>query len=174
VNIVQVLGVIMAFEDGALTPEVIEDILGMEEGEVRLVLQGLSSLIAFKEIGSGKYLYRRFVSDTGRPYFLHASFWGFLVDSSRFGRILCRSTEISEPEYHTELFPDYEINCKFLEASHLFRNHCFSLILGFAIMIELPPLPEFDKAKLGIILNHVLQDISWSLQSSQASDYDRH
>src|SRR6202035_1268793 len=85
VNIVPVLGVIMAFEDDALTPEVIEDIFGMEEGEVRLVLQGLSSLIAFKEIRGGKYLHGRFVSDTGRPYFLHASFGDFLADPSRSG-----------------------------------------------------------------------------------------
>jgi type II secretory pathway predicted ATPase ExeA len=46
-NIFQVLGVIVVFGARSLTPEVIEDILGMEEGEVKLVLQGLSSLIAF-------------------------------------------------------------------------------------------------------------------------------
>jgi hypothetical protein len=96
VNIVQVLGVIVAFDDGALKPEIIEDILGMEEGEVRLVLQGLSSLIASKGYGSGKYLHGTFVSDLGRPYFLNASFRDFLVDSSRSGvfyvdRRKCRS-----------------------------------------------------------------------------------
>jgi hypothetical protein len=48
VNIVQVLGIIMTFDDDYLTPEVIEDILEMEEGEVKLILRGLSSLIAFK------------------------------------------------------------------------------------------------------------------------------
>ena len=43
-NIAQALGIIIAFERNDL-PEVIEDILGMEEGELKLVLHGLSSLM---------------------------------------------------------------------------------------------------------------------------------
>ena len=45
VNIVQVLGIIIAFDEEDSTPEMIEDILGMEEGELKLVLRGLSSLM---------------------------------------------------------------------------------------------------------------------------------
>ena len=43
VNIVQVLGIIIASEEKL--PKVIEDILGMEKGELKLVLHGLSSLL---------------------------------------------------------------------------------------------------------------------------------
>ena len=42
-NIVQVLGIIIASR--SYLPEAIEDILGMEEGELKLVLSGLSSLM---------------------------------------------------------------------------------------------------------------------------------
>jgi hypothetical protein len=85
VDIVQVLGIIVAFTKGDLTPVVIEDILEMEEGEVKLVLQGLSSLIAFEGDENGEYLTGNIVSNVGRPYFLHASFGDFLRDSSRSG-----------------------------------------------------------------------------------------
>jgi hypothetical protein len=44
VNIFQVLGIIIAFDENYL-PEVIEDILGMEEGELKLVLRDLLSLM---------------------------------------------------------------------------------------------------------------------------------
>ena len=85
VNIVQILGIILALDDEDLTPEVIEDVLGMEEGELKLVLRGLSSLIAFKGDKNGEYLSGKVVSYVWRPYFLHASFVDFLVDSNRSG-----------------------------------------------------------------------------------------
>jgi NACHT domain len=85
VNIVQVLGIIVAFTRGDLTPVVIEDIFEMEEGELKLVLRGLSSLIAFKGDKNGEYLTGSIVSNVGRPYFLHASFGDFLEDSTRSG-----------------------------------------------------------------------------------------
>ena len=85
VKIVQVLGIIVAFEAETLTPDVIEDILEMEEGQVKLVLRGLSSLIAFRGDENGEYLTGKAVSNVGRPYFLHASFGDFLEDSSRSG-----------------------------------------------------------------------------------------
>ena len=71
VNIVQVLGIIIVF-DGR-SPEVVEDILGMEEGELKLVLRGLSSLM---EDG---------VASNIIPCFAHASFRDYLFDSSRSG-----------------------------------------------------------------------------------------
>ena len=43
VNIVEVLGIIIASDENS--PEVIEDILGLEEGELKPVLRGLSSLM---------------------------------------------------------------------------------------------------------------------------------
>jgi hypothetical protein len=85
VNVVQVLGIIMAFDDDDLTPEVIEDILEMEEGELKLVLRGLSSLIAFVRDENGEYLTGKVIPNIGRPYFVHASFGDFLGDSSRSG-----------------------------------------------------------------------------------------
>ena len=76
VNIVQVLGIIIACEKNRL-PEVIEDILGMEGGELKLVLRGLSSLM------DGK---RRFLNiSSAIPYFAHASFHDYLLNSSRSG-----------------------------------------------------------------------------------------
>jgi hypothetical protein len=46
-NIVQILGFIIVSDENL--PEVSEDILGMEEGEIKLVLSGLSSLMEKKD-----------------------------------------------------------------------------------------------------------------------------
>ena len=78
VNIVQVLGIITASESSS--PEVIEDILGMEDGELRLVLSGLSSLMD----GNGEHLHEGVISYV-IPHFAHASFRDYLFDSSRSG-----------------------------------------------------------------------------------------
>ena len=78
VNIVQVLGIIIASR--SISPEVNEDILGMEEGELKLVLSGLSSLMD----GNGEYLHEGVVSYV-IPHFAHASFRDYLFDSSRSG-----------------------------------------------------------------------------------------
>jgi hypothetical protein len=75
----------MAFDERTLTLEVIEDILRMEEGELKLVLRGLSPLIAFVGDDDGEYLTGNVISNVGRPYFLHASFENYLRDSSRSG-----------------------------------------------------------------------------------------
>ena len=78
VNIVQVLGIIIASESNS--PEVIEDILGMEEGELKLVLSGLLSLMD----GNGERLHKGVISYV-IPHFAHASFLDYLLDSSRSG-----------------------------------------------------------------------------------------
>ena len=78
VNIVQVLGIVTASKSNS--PEVIEDILGMEEGELKLVLSGLSSLMD----GNGEYLHEGVISYV-IPHFAHASFRDYLFDSSRSG-----------------------------------------------------------------------------------------
>ena len=78
VNIVQVLGIITA--SGSNSPEVIEDILGMEEGELRLVLSGLSSLMD----GNGERMGGGVISYV-IPHFAHASFLDYLINSSRSG-----------------------------------------------------------------------------------------
>ena len=75
VNIVQVLGTIIACENSKL-PQVIEDILEMEEGELRLVLRGLSSLMD----GDRDFLGLGLI-----PPFTHASFLDYLFNSSRSG-----------------------------------------------------------------------------------------
>ncbi|KAF8816531.1 hypothetical protein BYT27DRAFT_7154580 [Phlegmacium glaucopus] len=85
-KIVQVLGIVLAFDARTLTPEVIGDILEMEEGEVKLMLRGLSSLITFVGDGDKKYLAKGIHGSTsGSVYLMHASFRDFLVDSSRSG-----------------------------------------------------------------------------------------
>ena len=58
----------------------IEDILGMEEGELKLVLSGLSSLMD----GNGERLQEGVITYV-IPNFAHASFRDYLFDSSRSG-----------------------------------------------------------------------------------------
>ena len=89
VNIVHVLGIISA-SHGDLA-EVIEDIFGMEEGELELVIRGLSSLFN-DEILNGKW--EKYVI----PYFTHASFYDYLFDSSRSGPF-----HVNRPEYENQV-----------------------------------------------------------------------
>ena len=77
VNIVQILGII-SLSCGELA-KVMEDIFGMEEGELKLVLRGLSSLMKDEDDeseGATSYVI---------PHFAHASFGDYLFDSSRSG-----------------------------------------------------------------------------------------
>ena len=84
VNIVQVLGIIIAFGESYL-PEVIEDILGMEEGELELVLRGLSSLMKDKkERWPNRGIFSMLLG-YDIPHFAHASFSDYLFDPSRSG-----------------------------------------------------------------------------------------
>ena len=87
-NIVQVLGTILAFDD-ELNAEVIEDILGIEEGDLRLVLSGLSSLMEDEDDDRGGLIFNleNFSCDVMDviPHFAHASFSDYLLDSSRSG-----------------------------------------------------------------------------------------
>ena len=76
-NIVEVLGFIISSYQNL--PEVIEDILGMEEGELKLVLRGLSSLMEDESIEDG-YLIPYVI-----PHFAHASFHDYLFNSNRSG-----------------------------------------------------------------------------------------
>ena len=84
VNIVQILGIIIASKSNL--PEVIEDILGMEEGELKLVLHGLSSLMEDGNNGDDENdendenaacLNERVIS-YAIPHFAHASFSDYL------------------------------------------------------------------------------------------------
>ena len=77
VNIVQVLGIIIAYEKNEKNRlPVIEDILGMEEGELKLVLRGLSSLM----VEDGRCWDEGLI-----PHFAHASFLDYLFNPSRSG-----------------------------------------------------------------------------------------
>jgi hypothetical protein len=80
VNIVQVLRFIIDIGTGR-SSEVFEDILEMEEGELKLVLCGLSSLM---EDENGESL-NKAVTSYVVPHFVHASFSDYLFDSSRSG-----------------------------------------------------------------------------------------
>ena len=77
VNIVHVLGIVSA-SHGDLA-EVVEDIFGMEDGEVKLVLRGLLSLLKDENVENGRLI--PYVI----PHFAHASFSDYLFDSSRSG-----------------------------------------------------------------------------------------
>jgi len=83
VNIVQVLGIIIEFDRKDL-PEVIEDILEMEKGELKLVLRGLSSLMKDENNGNGECLNEGVIPYV-IPHFADASFSDYLFDSSRSG-----------------------------------------------------------------------------------------
>ena len=92
VNIVRVLGII-SVSHGELA-EVMEEIFGMEEGELKLVLCGLSSLMIDEDdddLNSGPDSY--FI-----PYFAHASFGDYLFDSSRSGPF-----HVNRQEYENQL-----------------------------------------------------------------------
>ena len=90
VNIVEVLGfTITSYQN---LPEVIEDILGMEEGELKLVLRGLSSLMEDENDEDGSLI--PYVI----PHFAHASFHDYLFDSSRSGRF-----HINQQEYENQV-----------------------------------------------------------------------
>jgi hypothetical protein len=89
VNIAQVLGTIIAFGRNDL-PEVNEDILGMEEGRLNLVLRGLSSLLD----GSGESLSYKGVISYIISHFTHPSFRDYLFSPSRSGPFYVNSTGI--------------------------------------------------------------------------------
>ena len=74
VNIAHVLGIISGSH--GMLAEVMEDIFGMEEGELKLVLRGLSSLMKDSNRVATSYVI---------PYFAHASFGDYLSNSSRSG-----------------------------------------------------------------------------------------
>ena len=84
-NIVQVLGIISVSH--RKLAEVIEDVFEMEEGELKLVLCGLSSLM--KDEKDDDYFI---------PHFAHASFGDYLFDSSRSG-----SFHVNRQEYVNKL-----------------------------------------------------------------------
>ena len=85
VNIVQVLGIISVSHGERA--EVMEDIFGMEEGELKLVLRGLSSLM--KDENNDYHFI---------PHFAHASFDDYLFDSSRSGPF-----HVNREEYENQL-----------------------------------------------------------------------
>ena len=91
VNIVQILGIIITSKSNV--PEVIEDILGMEKGELELVLRGLSSLM------DGKPRWNNFgYHSPSIPDFAHASFPDYLFDSSRSGPFY-----VNQQEYENQV-----------------------------------------------------------------------
>ena len=100
VNIVQVLGII-SVSHGKLA-EVMEDIFGMEEGELELVLRGLSSLMKDEnDFGLDSFnLMRCGLSSTSYviPDFAHASFSDYLFDPSRSGPF-----HVNRKEYENQL-----------------------------------------------------------------------
>ena len=92
VNIVKILGIISVSH--GTWAEVIEDIFRMEEGQLKLVLRGLSSLLKDENDESdenGECLNKGVISYV-IPHFAHASVGDYLFES--LGPILCQSTGI--------------------------------------------------------------------------------
>ena len=95
VNIVQALGIISVSH--GKQAEAMEDIFGMEKGELKLVLCGMSSLMkdenddAWDGLNSGPTSY-------SIPHFAHASFGDYLFDSSRSGPF-----HVNRQEYENRL-----------------------------------------------------------------------
>jgi hypothetical protein len=85
VNIVQILGIIIVSESSF--SEVIEDILGMGEGKLKLVLRGLSSLMKDEKDSDGNHGNDEIGDrlNNGIIHFAHASFSDYLFNSSRSG-----------------------------------------------------------------------------------------
>ena len=81
-DIVKILGFIIAFEENNV-PDVIEEILGMEEGQLKRVLRGLSSLMKDENDDNGERLDREVPYVI--PNFAHVSFRDYLLNSSRSG-----------------------------------------------------------------------------------------
>ena len=85
VNIVRFLGIICSLN--GYSSEVAEDIFGMEEGELKLMLRGLSSLMKDEndsDENDSDYL-NNGVDQYAIPHFAHASFRDYLFNSSRSG-----------------------------------------------------------------------------------------
>ena len=93
VNIAQVLGIIIEFNRNHF-PEVIEDILEMEEGQLKLILRGLSSLVK----DENEECLNKGVISYVIPHFAHASFSDYLFDSSRSGPF-----HVDRQEYENQL-----------------------------------------------------------------------
>ena len=92
VNIVKVLGIISVSH--GVFREVMEDIFGMEEGELMLVLRGLSSLMKDENeecLNAGDISYVI-------PDFAHASFSDYLLNSSRSGPF-----QVNQQEYENQV-----------------------------------------------------------------------
>ena len=95
-NIVKILGIISVFH-GTLA-EVIEDIFGMEEGQLKLVLRGLSSLLKDENDESddnGECLNKGVISYV-ISHFAHASFGDYLFDPSRSGPMFVNRQEYED------------------------------------------------------------------------------
>ena len=92
VNIVQLLGIIS--ESHGELAEVMEDIFGMEEGELKLVLRGLSSLMKDENHEN----YHEGTTSYVIPHFAHASFGDYLFDSSRSGLF-----HVNQEEYENQV-----------------------------------------------------------------------
>ena len=92
VDLVKYLGIISA-SHGQLA-KAIEDVFGMEEGELKLVLRGLSSLT---DDENGVSL-NKGVCSYVIPHFAHASFSDYLFNSSRSGPF-----HVNQQEYKNQL-----------------------------------------------------------------------
>ena len=96
---IQVLGIILAFNDDELIPEAIEDVFGMVEGDLRPALSGLSSLMEDTSDKNEWCMNMEVISYHNVIFhFAHSSFSDYLFNPSRSGPF-----HINLQEYENQL-----------------------------------------------------------------------
>jgi hypothetical protein len=148
VNIVQILGIIIASRSSF--PEVIEDILGMEEGKLKLVLRGLSSLMKDENYGNDG-IGERF--NNGVIHFAHASFSDYLFNSSRSGPF-----HIDRQEYENQV----TLRC-FALIMHSIRSWRYVILIIFRLLI----IHNHDRMTS---VTRVLNTVTWNYFISRLPD----
>ena len=153
-KIVQVLGIIIAFDQKHL-PEVIEDIFGMEEGELKEMLRGLSSLMKDENeerLNDDFITYRI-------PHFAHASFSDYLFNSSRSGRF-----HVNQQEYKDQVtIRSFALIMQMIRSGYVILIMISSLFKLFMTMTGCLLPPGFYIPQLGIISPHIFRTVSVAL-----------
>ena len=152
VNIVQALGFIIGI---GRSSEVIEDILEMEEGELKLLLCGLSSLM---EDGNRESLNKDLTSYV-IPHFAHASFSEYLFDSSRSGPF-----HVDQQEYENQItIRSFAVIMQSIRSWRQVVLMIFCLCLS-TIMAGCLLSTVFYVPQLGIIFFSIFHAVSFILQ----------
>ena len=142
----------------------IEDILGMEEGELKPVLRGLSSLM---EDEIGECLNTGVISYIS--HFAHASFRDYLFNFKSLGPIPCQSTGICKSNYYTKLCTHYAIDSP-LEVNSSYDLQLVRYLQSCQDIIHHPGSTYRD---LGLFYLTSSRPFQSFFKNSEGSNYDR-